>query len=179
MQSFVDAKTFSQNDILYVGYQINRDLQALSDAYPNILTPRYALGLSNSCTIFLSSNAVTHIGYSIYDPTNNNLVYHELLYKVQYDGDVKGGQNGGGGRAITSIRVPPSAKFTAWVKWSQTMLSLSEAAQEQIVSGTDWSIPRKGTPFYGTYVGGNWQDKGKYSSGALSAAAREYTGREI
>ena len=160
-QVISESFTVAHVDVLYVAQQVNLDLQALSKAYPRLLSLDRAINLFNSCTTFLVNYAVSKIGYCVHDPKQSNLVYHELRYEVLYGGDVSAISPGGrrigkGGHPIESIRIPDSAVFTPLVWWSSHMLGLSEAEQEQIVSGTGWTIPRLSTGFNGTYQGGAW-----------------------
>ncbi|MBD2183858.1 hypothetical protein H6S82_31075 [Planktothrix sp. FACHB-1355] len=181
MKSLVVSESISvtQNDVLYVAQQLTRDLKALSKAYPNLLSIDYASDLQDSFTTFLYNNAITELGFSIYDPANSNLVYHEYRYKVLYGGDVvsvnpSGGRGGRGGRSVEPVSVPSSALFIPWVKWSQTMMLLSEDEQRNIVIDTGWSIPGKGSSFQGKYEGGNWSNLGHYYSGSLGVSGLVY-----
>ena len=165
--------TVEKVDVLYVAQQINMDLTALSKTYPKILAMDRAMNLFNAGVTFLANYAVSEIGYSVHDPNQKNLVYHELKYQLSYGGNVTRG--GKGGRPISAVWVPSSAKFTPWVIWSSTMLRLSEYKQRQIVSGTNWNIPGKNGVFRGRYDGGNWKNGGDYRSGGIRASAREYS----
>ncbi|MCL1475027.1 hypothetical protein [Argonema antarcticum] len=173
MKSLVISTSLSITgaDVLYVGQQINLDLQALSKAYPKIISLDYAVKLFNSYTTFLINNAVSDIGFSLYDPANENLVYHEYRYKVVLGVDVrsvtKGNRLGTGGKPVETVWVPSSAAFTPWVIWSPTMLNLSKEQQRSIVSGTKWLIPGEGSTFKGKYEGGIWSSLGLYASGDL------------
>lgn len=173
MESFVTSTSLSitQNNVLYVGQQINLDLQALSKAYPRIIPLDYAVELFNSYTIFLYNTAVSDIGFSIYDPANENLVYHENRYKIVLGIDVRSvtmrENRGIGGAPVERVWVPSSAAFTPWVIWSSTMLNSSKEEQRRIVSGTKWLIPGEGSTFKGKYEGGIWSSLGLYGSGDL------------
>lgn len=182
MKSQVITDTFSvtQADVLYVAQQLNLDLQSLSKAYPSKLSLDYAMNLFNSCSILLYNFAVSHIGFSIHDPDQKNLVYHELRYEVVYGGDVvaiapNGGRGGRGGRQINPVWVPNSAVFSPWVTWSQSMLSKSEYEQSQIVAGTLWGIPGKSGHFSLSYEGITWRNTGNYYSGNIGAKGSEGT----
>lgn len=181
MRSSVISRTFTveQVDVLYVAQQINLDLQSMSRAYPTILSMTRATNLFNACTTFLHNYAVKRVGFSIFDPAQSDLVYHELRYEVLYGGQVAsinpgGGRMGRGGIPIEAVWVPRTARFTAWVVWSSHMLSLSRERQRQIVSGTGWTVPNDGSSFDGTYQGGSWSSIGSYASGNIGATGKEY-----
>ena len=181
MQSYVISRSFTveQVDVLYVAQQINRDLQSLSRAYPRILSTEDAMDLFNAYVTFLSNYAVKRLGFSIYDPAQSNLVYHEIRYEVLYGGDVasinpSGGRSGRGGIPIDAVWVPKTAKFSAWVVWSSHMLTLPKERQSQIVSGTGWLIPGRGSSFNGSYRGGTWSSIGSYVSGKIGATGKQY-----
>lgn len=178
MESYVISKsiafTVEQVDVLYLAKQIYLDLRSLNKAYPKIIPSEYVYSLFDACSDFLANYAVKRIGFSIIDPKDNDLVYHELRYKVLYGGEVtvinpNKGRRGRGGIAIDAVWVPKTATFTAWVVWSSHMLNLSRIKQKNIVSGTDWSIPGEGSKFRGNYQGGNWSSIGSYASGNIGA----------
>jgi hypothetical protein len=132
------AMQITQVDVLYVAQQINKDLTALSKAYPKILAMDRAMDLFNASVTFLANYAVSEMGYSVHHPNDNKLVYLDLQYQVARDGIDKGNK---GGYLIDKIQIPHFAKFTPWVVWSSTMFKLSEDEQKQIVSGTGWNMP--------------------------------------
>src|SRR5579859_5844944 len=132
MKSQVISETYNitQADVLYVAQQVLADLRSLSNAYPRILSLDKAMDFFNSITIFLVNNAISELGFTIHDPLASNLVYHEHQYTILYGNAVvpfnpKGVAVGRGGKPITPVRLPSSAKFNAWIIWSSTMLSLS------------------------------------------------------
>jgi hypothetical protein len=171
-QSATIAVTVTQVDVLYVGQQINLDLQALSEAYPDKLSLQRATSLFNSYTTFLYNYAISTLGFSLYDPSNKNLVYHEYRYEISYGGQVS--RRGTGGQPVRRVWLPSSVTFQAWVIWSNHMLNLPIQEQRRIVQGTGWNIPGQNGTFNGQYVSGTWSDLGGYSSGALTAKHREY-----
>lgn len=169
----------SHADVLYVGQQINSDLIELARAYSDIFSFEEALGLFNSYTTFLANSAVSNLGFTIYDPSSSNLVYHESQYEVVYGEEVyvlnpSGHSQGVGGRSVTRIWVPNTVRFKPWVVWSSTMLALTEAEQESIVSGTNWDIPSRNTTFQRRYVGGNWEKTGIYARGNVAVQGSTY-----
>lgn len=171
-RSVTESLSITQGDVLYVGQQINLDLIALSNAYPTVLSKDRAMNLFNSYTTLLYNNAVSSIGFSIYDPRDGNLVYHENRYKVLYGDAVReinpsGRGVGRGGKPVQPVRLPSSATFTAWVMWSSRMLGLSVPEQERIVSGTGWDIPGKNPKFVGEYRGGKWTSTGFIGRGGI------------
>ncbi|CBN53560.1 MULTISPECIES: hypothetical protein [Kamptonema] len=173
MKSIVISTSISitGNDIIYVAQQVKRDLKSLSKAYPNLLSSDEADDLEDNFMTLLINNAVSDIGFSIYDPTNSNLVYHEYRYKVLLGGDVtsvtNGGRQGTGGKPVEAVWIPSSAVFTSWVIWSDTMSNLSKEQQRSIVSNTRWSIPGENSSFQRRYEGENWSSLGLYASGNL------------
>lgn len=174
-----DSFTVQQADVLYVGQQINLDLQALSKAYPDIVSSDRVMNLFNSYITFLYNYAVSQLGFSINDPANSSLVYHEYRYKVLYGGDIATvnpdrGRHGRGGRPVQAVWVPKTAVLTPWVSWSSYMVGLSKAEQTRIVSGTGWSVPEEGPSFRGTYKGGDWSNLGLYASGSIGVSGKEY-----
>ncbi|MFI9387270.1 hypothetical protein [Kutzneria sp. NPDC052558] len=171
----VMSLTVTQVDVLYVSQQIKRDLGAMQASYPSIVDWKRINELDLSFSTFLINDAVTTIGLSIADPQQGNLVYHELRYAISYTGD--GGRVGLGGRAITPVAVPASARLTAWVHWSQRMRNLPLDKQRQIIQGTRWGLPRPpGQPggFVGRYTGGQHTAYSTYASGPLVAEAEEF-----
>lgn len=182
MQSQVISETYNitQADVLYVAQQVLADLRSLSQAYPRILSLDRAMDHFNSISNFLHNNAISELGFTIHDPLANNLVYHEYQYAILYGDAVrpfnpKGAAVGRGGKPVTPVRLPASAKFNAWVIWSPAMLSLSEWEQQNIVSATEWDIPSRGTAFNRRFVGGTWGDLGFYGRGYLGAKGKEFT----
>ncbi len=173
-----DSFVVEQIDVLYVAQQVNLDLQAMSRTYPRLLSIDYAMNLFNSIVSFMANNAVKMIGFSIYDPKQENKVYHELKYAILYGRDVQaiapqGGRGGTGGRPLAAVSIPASAQFMPWVIWSDNMLSLPKDKQHLIVSGTGWNIPGVST-FKGKYDGGHWHNTGNYYSGNIAAESKEY-----
>jgi len=181
MQSQVisDSFTINHSDALYLAQQISIDLTALSQAYPEVLSPGEAMSLFMSYSTFLVNYAVTTLGFSIYDPSNVNLVYHEYRYEVLYEGNVQKLNSvrhpiGRGGKPVNKVWLPASAKFTPWVVWSPRMLRLSIPEQERIVSGTRWDIPSQGSTFIRRFEGNNWNSLGFYGSGNPGGSGNEY-----
>ncbi|WKZ40025.1 MAG: hypothetical protein QY328_17340 [Anaerolineales bacterium] len=167
-----------QVDVLYVAQQINLDLQSMSRTYPRLLSIDHAMNLFNSFVSFMANNAVKVMGFSIYDPKQDNKVYHELKYAILYGGDVQtvapqGGRGGTGGRSIESVWIPTTAEFISWVIWSDHMLTLPQEKQRLIVSGTGWNTPGINS-FKGKYDGGHWYNTGNYYSGNIAAESKEY-----
>lgn len=182
-QSFSSVVTINQVDVLYVGQQILRDLRAFSVAYPSVLSLDDVMDLNDSFTTFLYHDAVTKFGYTIHDPSQNNLVYHELRYEVLKGGEIassvpsRGEKGGTGGNPIIPVWIPSTVQFTPWIIWSSRMLNLTHTQQRQIVSGTGWNIPSESGTFKATYQGGNWGNLGVYYSGDLGVSGKHYTKR--
>ncbi len=181
MQSQVVSSSYSveQVDTLYVGQQINLDLQSLSRAYPSLISINQVLNLFNSYVTFLHNKALSELGFCIHDPFASNLVYHEYRYKVLYGDEVRalspdGRRTGTGGRPVKAVWIPSTARFTDWLIWSAQMESLSQVTQQRIVSGTGWNIPGRNQAFSATYKGGNWQAPGSYASGRIGVSGKEY-----
>lgn len=174
MSSIVVTGTvsISHTDVLFVAQQINLDLIELSKAYSDKLSYERAAKLFNSYTTFLLNKAVNRLGFSIYDPADSDLVYHEYRYDVIYGGNVTGGK---GGRPVTRVRVPASAIFLSWVFWSEEMKRLSPIQQAAIVKDTEWDIPGKNPSFNGRYSSGSWSSGGDYGRGSLGVAFKIYT----
>lgn len=168
--------TVTQVDVLYVSQQIKRDLGAMQTSYPRIVTWERIHDLDLSFGTFLHNDAVTTIGLSIEDPAREHLVYHELRYTISYTGD--GSRVGIGGRAITPVAVPASARLTAWVRWSQRMRNLPIEKQRQIIQGTNWGLPslpgQGGNSFVGKYSGGQHTAYSTYASGPLVAEVEQF-----
>lgn len=162
----------SHTDVLFVGQQINLDLRELRKAYPDKISEDRVTTLFNSYTTFLINKAVDRLGFSIYDPADSALVYHEYRYDVIYGSNVTGGK---GGRPVTRVRVPGSAIFLSWVFWSEEMKRLSPAQQAAIVKDTEWDIPGKNPAFSGRYSGGNWSSGGDYGRGSLGVTFKIFT----
>ena len=169
--SFVQTITVTHVDVLHVTQQIKRDLQALMYAYPSLINANQVLDWHDAIVTFLANDAASSLGFSIFDPAENNLVLHELRYNIGYSGT--GPRIGLGGAAITPIRISRTAKMSPWVVWSSTMLALTIAKQRQIVQGTGWELPGTRT-FRGRYSSGAWKSRSTYSSGMLAAEAQEY-----
>ncbi|MEU0792752.1 hypothetical protein ABZ342_21990 [Amycolatopsis sp. NPDC005961] len=172
--------TVTQADVLYVSQQIKRDLGAMQQSYPRIVSWERINTLDLSFSTFLINDAVNTIGLSIEDPAQEHEVFHELRYAISYTGD--GSRMGIGGRAITPVPVPSSARLTAWVRWSKHMRELPIDKQRQIIQGTLWGLPSVpgqggGRTFVGKYSGGQHTGYGTYASGPLSAQAEEYRWR--
>lgn len=178
-QVYTESYTVSQADVLYVAQQINSDLMALSQAYPNLLPIADAMSLFNSYSTFLNNAAISNLGFTVHDPPTGNLVYHEYRYEVLYGGDVRsvnpqGQPMGRGGRPVNRVWLPASAKFTSWLTWSNRMLQLSVYEQEQIVSGTGWDIPSRCSVFNRRFEGGSWSSLGFYGRGNIGTNVNEY-----
>lgn len=174
MFSIVETITVTHADVLHVAGQITRDLRVWNQIYPKLVSADRVLNLNDAMNTFLSNDAVSRIGFSIEDPGQQHLILHELRYEISYTGS--GPRTGRGGAASAAVRVPATAKMTAWVAWSQTMLKLSTEQQRHVLEGTGWSLP--GTrSFNGRYVGGDWTSGPVYSSGVLSAEAQQYRAR--
>jgi hypothetical protein len=174
MKSVVIDETvvITGEDILYVAQQIKRDLKALSKAYPHIISLDYADDIHDSFTTFLANNAVSRLGFGIYDFAKDNLVYHEYRYKVLRGGEITdqtgGGKEGKGGQPVEKLVLPPTAIFTAWVNWSSDMRNMPEEQQKNIVENTGWLTPsQKNGGFNQKYEGGEWTNSGLYASGQL------------
>jgi len=181
MQSQVLTQTYviGQADVLYVAQQVLNDLRALSQAYPRVLTNEAVMDLFNSITTFLYNDAISELGFTIHDPLKGNRVYHEYRYEILYGDAVlpfnPGGQAvGRGGKPVTSVYLPASAKFDPWVVWSAEMLGRSEWEQENIVSGTHWDIPSRCKPFTRRFEGGSWVEFGFYGRGYLGVKGSEF-----
>jgi hypothetical protein len=162
--------TVTQADVLYVAQQIKRDLMALKSCYPGLLSADRILELHDALGTFLINDAVREVGYSVYDPLQSNLVYHELKYSISYSGS--GGRVGLGGAQISRVDIPASSQFKPWVNWSARMLGLSPSEQRQVVAGTGWGIP--GSHYFHRQHRGSWTDRATYASGPLSAQAQEH-----
>lgn len=175
MTSQVLTVTVTHNDVLYVVQQIKRDLLALSAVYPALLSKDKVYTCHDEACTFLMNNAVTCLWYTIEDPSNSHRVYHQLRYEISYSGN--GARVGLGGAALSAQQLPSTAVFSQAVNWSATMCALPVAKQEEIVEGTQWSIPGTTGTIDFTYVGGAWQDRGEYASGVLAARVHEYKGR--
>jgi hypothetical protein len=167
----VVALTITQADVLYVSQQIKRDLMELSDCYPALVSQRRINELDIAVGTLLFNDAVNAIGFAIEDPIADNLVYHELRYRISYNGE--GQWTGIGGSTISPVPVPARAKLTPWVQWSQVMLSLPTDKQRQIVQGTGWGIPGSST-FRGRYGDSCFTCRATYGSGPLLAQAEEF-----
>lgn len=183
-QSFSSTVVITQGNVLYVGQQISRDLRSFATAYPSVLSLDYAMSLYDSYTTFLLHDAITTLGYTIHDPRQNNLVYHELRYEVLKGGEIAaiasaGYEGGTGGNPIIPVWLPGTAQFTPWVIWSSQILRLSYIQQRQIVSGTGWSIPNESGTFHATYQGGDWANLGTYYSGSLGVSGKQYKKRKV
>jgi hypothetical protein len=174
MFSVVETITVTHADVLYVGQQITRDLQVWNEIYPALVSAGRVLSLNDAVNTFLSNDAVARIGFSIEDPHQQHLILHELRYEISYTG--AGPRTGRGGAASSAVRVPATARMTAWVAWSRTMLSLSPEEQRRVLEGTGWSLPGTRT-FNGRYVDGHWTSGRIYSSGLLSAESQQYRAR--
>lgn len=175
MTSQVMTVTVTHSDVLYVVHQIKKDLLALSTAYPSLLDKDRVYKCHEEACTFIMNNAVTCFWYTIDDPAESRLVYHQLRYEISYAGD--GPRTGLGGAAMEKQVLPPTAVFSEAVTWSPTMRALPVAKQKEILEGTKWGLPGTTGSVEFTYKQGNWQDRGRYASGALSAHAREYKGR--
>jgi len=177
--STTGGTTIEQVDIIFVASQVNKDIQSLSRAYPAILSLDQAVDLFNVLMAFMSNNAISAIGFTIYDPNDGNKVYHELKYQILYGRDVQpisqGSPRGGqGGQPVNAVWVPSTAKFTPWIRWSDHMLQLPTTEQQLIVQGTGWPSPNQGGSFIARYDGGHWNDIGNYFSGKIAASGKEY-----
>ncbi len=160
----------TQADVLYVSHQITADLKQLAACYPRLLDADEILRLNTATGIFMLNDAAECLGFSVEDPHDNSLVYHELRYDISYSGS--GGRMGLGGATLSSLRIPPTAKFTPWVRWSQFMLSQSPSEQRRIIQGTGWGLPGSST-FRPRYQG-SWTTRPTYGSGLLEAKSSEY-----
>ena len=162
--------TVTQADVLYVSHQITADLKKLAACYPRLLDSDEILRLNTAMGIFMLNDAVSRLGFSVEDPRDASLVYHELRYDIAYTGT--GGRMGLGGGKLNPVWIPASAKFTPWVLWSTFMKGLPPSAQRQIVEGTGWNVPGSNpfTPKYSV----DWTNRATYGSGALEAKSREY-----
>jgi hypothetical protein len=173
MKSLVIDETIviTGEDILYVAQQIKRDLKALSKAYPNLLNLDYADDIHDSFTTFLANNAVSGLGFGIYDSAKENLVYHEYRYKILRGDDVIKITNNETRMhdhpPVKKLSLPDKAIFAPWVQWSSDMRKMSEVQQRNIVENTGWSIPSKATNFNQKYDGGEWTNLGISAKGQL------------
>jgi hypothetical protein len=177
MTSQVMTVTVSHADVLYVVQQMKKDLLVLSGMYPDLLSKDKAYTCHDDACTFIMNNAVTSLWYTIADPANSHLVYHQLQYEISHSGS--GSRVGLGGADVGIQTLPSTARFIEAVTWSATMLALPHDKQEEITRGTQWS--RSGRPGTSpgisfTYGTGTWQ-KRKYASGALEAHVNEYKGR--
>ena len=134
--------TVTHVDVLHVAQQIKRDLQEFRKIYPQLVDADRVLDLHDAAVTFLSNDAVTRLGFSIADSAQRDLILHELRYDINYTGS--GPRIGLGGAALRSVRTPKTARMTAWVVWSSTMLALSYAEQRNILQGTGWGMPGSG-----------------------------------
>jgi hypothetical protein len=162
--------SITQADVLYVSHQITQDLKRLKACYPRLLNDSRILELNTAVGVFLINDAVEILGFSVEDPNNNHLVYHELRYKISYDNS--GGRMGLGGAQLSKLSVPSRARFTPWVTWSQSMLRHSQTDQMKIIEGTGWGLPGRNV-FHARYSG-SWSERTAYGSGSLAARVREY-----
>lgn len=76
--------TVSQVDVLYVTQQMGRDLNSLSQAYPEYLKPNEVFQYQDSLTTFIINDAIDRVGFSILSVSAPYTVYHELRYQVGY-----------------------------------------------------------------------------------------------
>jgi hypothetical protein len=157
---------------MYVSQQIVLDLRELSALYPSLVEANEILDINMAWTTFFINDAVSVVGFTVHDPTRNNLVYHEKRYDIAHDGS--GTRTGTGGSVGRRVAVPSTAVFQSWVIWSQRMLGLSAGQQAQIVSNTGWPRPGAGSTFNATYQGGAWTEGPDYASGPLVARQRTY-----
>ncbi|MGK2321286.1 hypothetical protein ACSJLP_27810 [Gordonia rhizosphera NBRC 16068] len=127
------------------------------------------LDYTTSVGLLLSNDAAKSIGFCIWD-TKRNEVLHELRYTIDYGGD--GSRSGKGGMAIEPVTLTESAKLTAWVAWSKSMLARSKVDQENILEGSIWGLPG-GSSFSPRYAGRH-TEYAKYSSGPIQAEASEF-----
>lgn len=169
--------TVTQEDVLYVAYQVSEDLQAIQSIYPELLTIEEALQLNNSFIVFLHNQAITESGFCIYDSTARNLVYHEVCYHILYRSSVAHQRSSTVQRTFTKGKVPASATFTSWVIWSERMLHLQPSEQDAIVSETLWRAPYAGEKSMGRYGDGGLKEKGEHRSGFLKVNVREWKRR--
>jgi hypothetical protein len=167
----VSNLTITQADVLYVSQQIKRDLMVLSDHYPTIVSQRRVNQLDIAIGTLLINDAVSVVAFAIEDPYSENLVYHELRYTISYSGT--GPRTGIGGGTIVRVPVPPRARLTPWVLWSQTMRSIPAEQQRQVVQNTGWGTPGS-AKFKGRYKGTTSTPRGMYISGPLAAQAEEF-----
>ncbi|MFI9813712.1 hypothetical protein [Saccharothrix variisporea] len=162
--------TVTHNDVLYVSQQIQRDLLKMSECYPHLLSYKRITELNIGISTLLINDAVHTIGFSIHDPADRDLVYHELRYTISYTG--VGPRGGVGGATITKLYIPATARFSAWVRWSSSMRALPVAKQKQVVAGTTWGVPGSST-FTARYEGTTTTQRSTYMAGALVAEAEE------
>jgi hypothetical protein len=172
--------TITAQDVLYVGQQITRDLTKIGDAYPNLINGDKILKLFQAITTFLIRNTVQKIGFSIHDPEQENLVYHEWIYVV-LQGDaipenMRGKQQGKGGEepVVPVSKLPQSARFQAWVIWSDEFLKLSDEQQKEVLDDTGWGAPGN-NPFKRTHKDfTSLSVDGYYVSGQLGVELQTY-----
>lgn len=174
MYSVVESITLTHADVLYVAGQITRDLRTWHEIYPKLISADRVLGLNDAVTTFLANDAITKLGFSVVDPSQQHLVLHELRYEISHTGS--GPRVGRGGAASSAVSVPATATMTPWVVWSQRMRNLPVAQQCQVLEGTGWSLPGTHT-FNGRYVNGQWISGPTYSSGQLSAESQQFRTR--
>lgn len=152
METIVEVETITETDVLYIGQQIHRDLQQIRKAYKSLVSEERVADLYDAILTFLIENAVDRIGFSIYDPNDENLVYHEWTYKV-LRGEVlpenlRGTQQGKGGQPVPPVsKLPHSAIFTSWITWSDDFIDRHLDEQKKVVDGTGWGVPGEGTTF--------------------------------
>jgi hypothetical protein len=164
--------TFTKSDVLYVNNQITKDLRSLSASYPSLISSDRILDLSIAMATFISNDAVGRLGFSIYDPADQNLVYHELRYRIFYGAAVA--RSGDGGRDFTRVSIPSTAKFKPWVGFTQKFCQAPLSKQRDVVAGTGWGLPGSST-FKGRYTGGVLSPRSEYRSGILGASMEEYS----
>lgn len=170
----VVSVAITQVDVLYVSQQIKRDLNALRDCYPGLLSDRWINDLDIAVGTFLFNDAISSLGFSVIDPADDDLVYHELRYVIEYSGE--GSRTGMGGRSLAPVQIPRRVALTPWVVWSQSMLSLPFDKQRLIVQGTGWGAPGSDL-FRGRYRNDDFLFHATYASGPLAAQAQEYRNR--
>jgi len=167
------SKVVTLDDVRYVDEQIMADLEQIQKAYPSMLNDKQRADASRWIMRFLRKNMVNLIGFSIYDPKANNLVYDEWNYQVQRGDEIpvelRGTQQGTGGLEITPLSLPASAIGTFLVRWSDNFRAEPKSEQENAVYGTRWSIPSQCGTFVADYSKCMKRGAGSYVSHYLAA----------
>ncbi len=175
----VFTKAIAETDVLYVAQQLHRDLRQIRKSYSKLLSHEEVEDIYDSVVTFLIKEAITNIGFCIYDPKDDNLVYHEWIYIVLQGDAIPEGlrdtQQGKGGEPFRSAQnLPSSAEFTAWVVWSEKFLDLPQDQQEEIVNETIWNMPGKSLFKRKHKHPTGWRNEGFYVSGQLGVQMQIY-----